>query len=682
MGRNVFSGIVLIVALMSTGNKSSAQHAIPADAGSWWLTPHRLLQTNLREIDATMDVDQYVREVKEFGANIVLFNVGGIVANYPTELEYHWRNTFMKGDLVGETLKKLHDAGIKMIGRFDFSKINQEYAANHPEWLYVSEKGEHVNYNGQVHTCVMGGYQQDYLLEVLKEALTRYPLDGVFFNMIGFPQVDYSRNFHGICQCKNCKESFKNFCGLDIPRHNGDPQTLRRHQEWKGIQVDRQFGRVRDLIKSIRSDIVICTYTVDHIDVIRKESGAPLGEETWDDMERAQWTLLTTENKQLANASVHFYQMTFRHSAAAPYLHSRRLWQQMVNGAWLDFYCIGPLQQLEDRAGIGTISRIYQFHAANERWLLYTESAADVGLVCHDGDDYWGWIQILSENHIPFDLVSFRHSDLRRYKALIVPESGGVRANDARALNAYVKGGGKLLLSGRIPDALTCLGQPALKRTWPLRHSMYVRIRPEDKEKLDVRGLKDFDLVQLRGDFHEYEPGSGTRQMLRLIHDVMYGPPEKCYYNSVSDIPGLLVREYGDGMAASFPFQIGAMYREWGNLGHSMLAVGTLDNLLETGRRLKIVSSPLVEATHRQDPQERFEWIALYNHSGRLENSFHPPIPIDDIQINLKTLRPIRRVTSLIDCKELTQASKLSTETQIVLPKLGVFEIILVEYTR
>ena len=46
----------------------------------WWLTPHRLVQTNLREIDATMDIDQYVREVQEFGANVVLFNVGGISA--------------------------------------------------------------------------------------------------------------------------------------------------------------------------------------------------------------------------------------------------------------------------------------------------------------------------------------------------------------------------------------------------------------------------------------------------------------------------------------------------------------------------------------------------------------------------------------------------------------------------
>jgi hypothetical protein len=183
--------MALIAGVCLAGVASSAQSTAATDEPGWWLAPHRLLQTNLREIDATMDIDQYVREVKEFGANIVLFNVGGIVANYPTKLKYHWRNTFMQGDLVGEVLEKLHNSNIKMIGRFDFSKINQQYAADHPEWLYVSEKGEQVNYNGQVHTCVMGAYQQDYLLEILREALTQYPLDGVFFNMIGFPQVDY-----------------------------------------------------------------------------------------------------------------------------------------------------------------------------------------------------------------------------------------------------------------------------------------------------------------------------------------------------------------------------------------------------------------------------------------------------------------------------------------------------------
>jgi len=259
---------------------------------AWWMTPQRLLQTNLREIDATMDVDQYIREVQEFGANIVLFNVGGIVANYPTDLEFHWRNTFMDGDLVGRVLPKLHAANIKLMGRFDFSKLNEKYANQHPEWLYVSEAGKHVNYNGQVHTCLMGGYQQDYMFKILKEAVTRYPLDAIFFNMIGFPQRDYSRVYHGICQCENCKSSFKEYSGLDLPKHDGDPGAVAKYKAWQRIQIDLQFKRVRELIKSIREDIAICTYTVDHIDVMRKESGAPVGEEPWDDVERAQWSLL------------------------------------------------------------------------------------------------------------------------------------------------------------------------------------------------------------------------------------------------------------------------------------------------------------------------------------------------------------------------------------------------------
>jgi hypothetical protein len=173
----------IIVSLAASGSALGAAHA--EDVKPWWLTPQRLLQTNLREIDATMDVDQYIREVKAFGANVVLFNVGGIVANYPTDLEFHWRNTFMEGDLVGTVLQRLHEEDLRMIGRFDFSKINEKFAAQHPEWLYVSEKGHNVNYNGQVHTCVSGGYQQDYMLKILGEAVDRYPLDGVFFNMIG-----------------------------------------------------------------------------------------------------------------------------------------------------------------------------------------------------------------------------------------------------------------------------------------------------------------------------------------------------------------------------------------------------------------------------------------------------------------------------------------------------------------
>jgi hypothetical protein len=65
--------------------------ALTAQDANWWLNePYRLVQTNLREIDARdFDMDVYVESLLDIGANTVLINVGGIVANYYTDLEFY-----------------------------------------------------------------------------------------------------------------------------------------------------------------------------------------------------------------------------------------------------------------------------------------------------------------------------------------------------------------------------------------------------------------------------------------------------------------------------------------------------------------------------------------------------------------------------------------------------------------
>ena len=64
--------------------------------------------------------------------------------------------------MINEVIGRLHGEGIRVMGRFDFSKLNEKLAVKKPGWQYINLKGENVNYNGQVHTCVNGGYQQDY----------------------------------------------------------------------------------------------------------------------------------------------------------------------------------------------------------------------------------------------------------------------------------------------------------------------------------------------------------------------------------------------------------------------------------------------------------------------------------------------------------------------------------------
>jgi hypothetical protein len=650
-------------------------------AAAWWLQPQRMLQTNLREIDAAMDVERYVREVRDFGANVVLFNVGGIVANYPTRLELHYRNPHMTGDLVGAVLARLHEQDIRMIGRFDFSKINEAFAAKRPEWLYVSEKGEHVNYNGQVHTCPSGGYQQEYMLKILGEAVERYPLDGVFFNMIGYTRRDYSGNEHGICQCENCRRLFKEYAGLALPKtsRRGGPAWA-KYVEFTRRMKDRQFRRVRDFLKKKRPGLAICTYTLEGVDVIRSESNSRLGRGTYHDTQKATWRLLTAGRRQLANAAVHFIAIPYRHTAVSPYLSVRRIWQHMANGAWLDFYCIGPLHRQEDRTGLDLVAGLYRFHAANERWLKRTRSAAEVALVRRDGEEHEGLAKVLLENHVAFDPAEIEAEQLGRYPLVVVPDASGLTARQCAALDAYSSSGGRLLLTGRPPDALRCIGPVKLGGTRPREKGAYLRIRAEDKRKLDRPVLAKLDLVFLEGEFSVYEAGAEVEGLLRLIPADMFGPPEKCYYRKVSEHPALLHHRFGRGACAAFTFGVGAHYERQGHRGHAGLILGAVDGLLQLDRRLRVAASPLVEVTHRKDPDGRFEWIALFNHTGQRGSVLHAPVPVPGVRISLRPAGKVRSARLLRSGRELAPKTNDAGRIQLDLPPLEHYDVVLIRY--
>lgn len=674
-----------VIAVLLSVSPSSLVFVCPSVAqegktGPWWLQPQRMVQTNLREIDAGMDVERYVQEIKEFRATVVLFNVGGIVANYPTDLSYHYRNPFMKGDLVGSVLERLHKEGIRVIGRFDFSKINEKLAAEKPEWLYVSEKGQHVNYNGQVHTCVSGGYQQEYMFEILGEAVGRYPLDGVFFNMIGYQRSDYSGNYHGICQCQACKDKFREFAGMELPKTQDDKSPIyRKYLEFTRMMSDRQFSRVSEFLKTKRPDLAICTYTPTGVDIIRMESNTPLSVGTYHDTDNAKATLLTAGRRQLANCAVYFIDIPYRHTAVSPYLTVRRIWQHLVNGAWVDFYCIGPLGSQEDRTGLDLTRQLYRFHADNERWLKPTRPAGEVGLVRRGGREYDGLMQILCENQVAFELTALDLPSLKSFPLVIVPSTDGLKEGECAALDEYVTGGGRLLLTGKVPEPLKSLEGATFQQTRPTEKGSYIRIREGDRRWLARDDLAKLDLVFLQGPFHVYELDENVEGLLRLIPADMFGPPEKCYYRRVSDHPALFAKMYGQGAVACFPWDIGSHYEQQCHQGHASLVMGVIDSLLGLDRRLHVVASPLVEVTHRAGTDGKFEWVALFNHSGQRDKALHAPVPVGNIRINLRPQKTVKTVRLLQD-GSTPSFSQDGRGLSVVVPKLDHYEVVLFEY--
>jgi hypothetical protein len=675
----------------------------------WWLKePFRLIQTNLREIDAIdFDLEIYVESIKNTGANIVLINVGGIVANYYTDLEFHYRNSHLKFDMIKEVTERLHEEGIRVIGRFDFSKINEKFAAQNPDWLYKSVKGEHVNYNGQMHTCVNGGYQQEYSLIILNEALMNFPLDGVFFNMIGYQTRDYSHNYHGICQSDRCKERFKIWSGgLTLPvEENLDDPTFRKYQQFKSETSNELFFRIHDLIKSFGNQIAISTYTHAGTDFYRRESNshaALYGDFVpWEyqSSHNVKSTIGSWKDMQVSNATVHFYGYPARHSADASWLSQQRLFQNIMYGAGPDFYCIGRLDNLEDREVLERVREVFQFHKKHQQYLHHTISGNKV-LVLHDyhsDREYKGIFEILTENHILFDVMEHWCMDtddvpreIESYEVIILPDIS--RLSDAQCvrLNQYIEKGGKILATGFTSTKdefgnplnkirLRSLGVSPEYDTFEKVQGTYFRIFDTDKERLGQNTFQGFDLIYAWEEGMLCELEEGTKGYLGFIPPAMIGPPEKCYYEEVTAIPGLLHNTFGQGQTTFIPFRIGSLYHHKRHYGHANLVMSALITLLDYVPDVKIEASPLVELSRQRSPGDDFEWYGLLNHSGQMGNGFFQPLPIKDIKLNFQSGRPVKSISSLQINEPLDFLRRKET-IEVILPQLYSYDVLLVEY--
>jgi hypothetical protein len=707
MKTNTFLATMLLAGILVSCTQQTSRDpslADPANDGRlWYEKPFRLVQTNLREIDAnTLDPEEYVSMIKDFKATAALFNVGGIVANYPSELTFEYVNPNLREDMVGRVLELLHKEGIAMMGRFDFSKLNEKYAFQNPDWLYKNVKGEYVNYNGQVHTCINGPYQQEYALKILAEVLDRYALDGVFFNMIGYPTSDYSNNYHGICQCNNCKKRFREFSGMTLPTVE-DPKdpVFNKYQEFKRYTIDDQFTRVNELIKSKGKDIAVCTYTVEGVDIVRTESHSGMWRrQEWDysGTENVKIHLNSWTNRTVANTTVHFVDYPARHAGEWPHLAGRRLIQNMIHGAPLDYYMIGRLENQEDRALMPVLKDIFHFHADNEGYFTDIHSLARVAVVRGPQDEFRGLIRILSENHIPFDILHplclepavETPKKLEDYDVLVLPDYRNLSDADVARIDKYVEHGGRVLATG-FPSTQDKLGNPLEKirlksagveetyKLYPQEQGRYFRIFPEDKETLKTPSLEDIDIIYLYVDFMECSLKESAKGYLGLIPMAMYGPPEKCYYTEVTEIPGIIENTYGKGKFVLIPWQVGRHYEYKSHHAHSMIVQTALNDLLELAYDIKTDASPAVEISLLESDRRDYTLIGMNNLSGQVGTAYHQPISMYDLSIDLFMDEPVKNI-QLLRSDRNPRITNSNGKTSFTVPVLNEYEVVIVEH--
>jgi hypothetical protein len=629
----------------------------------WWMTePIRWVQTNLREVDAGLDTRRLATQLADMRANVLLMGMGGICAYYPTKTEFHYPSAYLPAgrDMFGDILREAHARGIRVVGRFDFSKTPKAVFDAHPEWFFKKADGGPVVYNGLYSTCINGGYYRGQAMKILTEALEKYDVDGLFFNMFGNQSSDYSGNYVGLCHCDSCKEKFRRMYSRDIP--DKPDADYARFLAASSREVSEAVG---ELIRAKRPKAGYFNYLLELTDGVMSESNTAVGRSLplWpysasDNVNRAR---NSAPDKMAINLNMQFVDYWWRFATVPRGEIALRMWQNLAHGGALTFEVNGTLD-LQDRQALETAKPVFRWAADNEQYYVRQRSAARVLLLganprgMRDNTAYRGVFRLLSEEHIPFavshnlDWIGKRQFDL-----VIAVDS------TPAAFEPYVANGGRvLIISSRAPEFPVV----QVKGTSPELRG-YIRVRNHSM----FPSLQQTDLLMLNGPFTELE-GDGS-DSLTLVPPSMIGPPEKVHVDiKDTTTPAIVTKNIGKGSVTWIPWELGSLYYRHSLVAHAGLFRDVVDRLLPE-RQLKTNAHPLVETTLIERDTETM--VHLVNLSGHSQTAYFPPVPMKDIRVEvLGSFTRARTVRKPID----VPVRKRGKYSELTIPELSDYEMV------
>jgi hypothetical protein len=582
----------------------------------WWMTePLRWVQTNLRQTDASVDARQLVSQAADLRANVLHFSVGGIVAFYPTKVPFHYPPPHLKGDLLGDVIREAHARKIRVVGRFDLSKTQKAVFDAHPEWFFRKADGQPVIYNGLYSTCINGGWYRGHAMKILAEALERYELDGLFFNMFGNQSRDYSGNFVGHCHCDSCKRLYREWYKAELPKEPDD--QYRQFMFRASREVAAEIGK---LIRAKRPQAGYFNYIQEHTDGIMSESNTAVNRPLWpytssDNVNRARNSEPT---KMSVNLCMQFVDYAWRFATVPAHEIALRLWQNVAHGGALALAINGTFDQ-QDQQALDAAKPVFRWIADREQYYSRQESAARVVLLGAPASlgrgfqqaSYRGMFRLLTEEHIPFavtDNLNWRPADL-------VISTGWAPSK----LLDYARDGGKVLLVTPEPPEFP-LGQ-VVKR-WPDMEG-YARVRQPER----FASLARTKLLMIDGPFTELA-GDGP---LTLVPPSMIGPPEYIHIDQQDTAkPAMMTYDIGKGRIVWIPWDAAGLYMRHSLPAHAGLLRDAIDSLM-TRRQIRTNAHPLVEMSLMR--QQGRTLLHLVNVSGHSQSAYHAPLPMSGIDI-------------------------------------------------
>lgn len=641
--------------------------AVCAQEGWWMAEPIRWVQTNLRQVDATLDAARHAQQLADMHANVCLMGMGGIAAYYPTTTEFHYASPQLPPgrDMFGDFLREAHARKIRVVGRYDLSKTRREVFDAHPEWFFRQRNGEPVIYNGLYSTCINGGYYRTQAMKILAEGLDKYDVDGLFFNMFGNQSRDYSGRYVGLCHCDNCRRLYRRQFGKEIPESPDD--DYRKFMFTSSREVAAAIGA---LIREKRPRAGYFNYIQEHTDGIMSESntaiGRPLPLWPYSASDRVNRARNSQPAKMSVNLNMQFVDYWWRFATVPAGEIALRSWQNISHGGALTFEVNGTLDQ-QDRQALETAKPIFRWVAEHERFYVGQASAARVLLLgspagtgrTYGEEPYRGAFRLLSEEHIPFAVADNMDWLGKRAFDLVVATEWA-----PAELRRYVEDGGNLLLLSAAPPEFEVA--PVVRTTPDLRG--YIRVR----DHAAFPSLRDAGLLLLTGPFTELSASPGAP--LTLVPPSLFGPPEFVHIDMKdTSTPAIVTRKLGKGTVTWLPWNLAAIYHRLSLPAHAAL-FRDLVRTLHPRRQLETNAHPLVEMSLMR--QRGHTLLHLINLSGHSQTAYFAPVPMTGVEVRVEGAFTSARAQRTPARLPIKRAAGYSTFT---VPSLSDYELIALE---
>ncbi len=178
---------------------------MPPSALPWQQKIRRVGQSNMTEHDpAVMNIEEWADYWHNAGADIVFVSVTGILAFYPSKIKFHRHGRFLNGrDFFGECVAAARKRGMRVVARMSPDLNWGDALEAHPEWAMRAADGSPLLRDEDprlFHTCMFSSYMDDYVPAIMREINSLYDVDCFYAN--GWPPLGNLPD----CHCAICSK--------------------------------------------------------------------------------------------------------------------------------------------------------------------------------------------------------------------------------------------------------------------------------------------------------------------------------------------------------------------------------------------------------------------------------------------------------------------------------------------